>query len=244
MGFKLNRIGEKHTTNEGYIVEIIEYFGAKDCTIIFEDGSVIKNKQYSSIVNGKISNPLHKSLCSKGYLGIGKYCAKTHYKIHKSWSSMIKRCYNEKYHKKQPTYIGCSVCEEWHNFQVFAEWFEENYTENCALDKDILVKGNKVYSPDTCCFVPAVINNLLIKRDSSRGKYPIGVIKIGNRFRAIVNINSKHFHLGYFDTVEEAFQSYKNKKEKYIKEIADKYRNQITEQTYLALLNYKVEIDD
>lgn len=113
------------------------------------------------------------------------------------------------------------------------------------LDKDVLIKGNKAYSPDACCFVSSEINNLFIKSDSKRGEYPIGVTKVkGGKYRAQIVKNNKVVYLGTFKTIEEAFQVYKTAKEQYIKEIADKYKNLIDKKVYQALINYKVEITD
>jgi hypothetical protein len=118
------------------------------------------------------------------------------------------------------------------------------------LDKDILFKGNKIYSPETCCFVPNEINVLLCKNDSKRGKMPIGVYERkmvnGYKYVAYVNNTKKHFHLGTFDTPKEAFQAYKSAKEAYIKEMATQYYKdgKITERVYDALMKYEVEITD
>ena len=238
------RVGEKHITNEGYEIEIIKYFSNINCTIQFKDGLQIKNRQYVSIVKGIIKNPNHKSVLNIGFLGVGDYGSKTHIKIYNTWNSMLKRCYYEKYQEKQPTYIGCTVEESWHNFQVFAEWYDKNYIEDFALDKDILSKGNKVYSPETCCFVPKIINNLFTGIRLNRGKYPIGVSKNGNKFRAELNINGEHFILGTFDTPEEAFKAYKVAKEAHLKEMASLWRGRITEQVYKVMINYQVGITD
>jgi hypothetical protein len=241
---KVNRIGEKWVTNEGYTVEIVGCFGWNNYTIKFNNGIIIKGKRYEHIINGRIKNPYHKSVYGVGCSGIGKYSRINHPKIYFTWKDMLRRCYDEKEQKRSPNYIGCSVAEKWLNFQVFAEWFEEYYKENFDLDKDILIKGNKVYSPETCTFVPQEVNLLLIKSSTKRGEYPIGVCKEGLRFRAELSINGKKFYLGLFDTPEEAFQAYKVAKEKQIKIIAEKYKDQVTPQTYQALVNYKVEITD
>lgn len=157
---------------------------------------------------------------------------------------MLSRCYDKKYQEKQPAYIGCYVDNYLLGFQNFAKWFEENYNEGFHLDKDILVKGNKVYSPQTCCFVPQEINKLFTKSTKLRGNLPIGVSKLGSRFVAQVNINGKRIHLGCFTTPEEAFQAYKTAKEKQIKEVADKWKDLIDLKVYQAMYNYKVEIND
>jgi hypothetical protein len=185
----INRVGEKHITNEGYTIEIIEYFNRANCTIKFEDNNIVKNRKYPLITKGIIKNPLHKSVYDIGFRGVGKYTRTTHPKIYQTWNSMLERGYDNDYQKRHPTYKNITVYEEWHNFQNFAKWWEENYNSETMqgwnLDKDILVKDNKIYSPETCCFVPQEINLLLTKNNINRGKYPIGVHKVG----IIVNLS-------------------------------------------------------
>lgn len=182
-----NRVGERHLTNENYWVTIIRYSNNKDCDVQFDNGVVVKGLCYIHIVKGRIVNPYHPSVYGIGYKGIGKYkseIAGKPTKVYTTWNSMLERCYSEKFHKRQSTYRDVIVCDEWHNFQVYGNWFEENYKENFELDKDILKKGNKIYSPETCCFVPAEINTLLIKYSRTRGALPIGVIKYSKSFQA------------------------------------------------------------
>lgn len=165
---------------------------------------------------------------------------------YRTWLQMLTRCYDVKYHQKCPTYMGCEVCDEWKTFSNFMKWFDENYIEGYSLDKDILIKGNKIYSPETCCFVPNEINALLIKHDGKRGKYPIGITKRGNKFCARVNLYSHAKWIGTFDNIEDAFIAYKKEKERYLQEIADKYFNDglISKQVRDALCAYQVEITD
>jgi hypothetical protein len=120
-----------------------------------------------NIKNGQIKNPYHKSVYGIGYYGIGKYSARINNvksEEYVKWFSMFFRCYDEKYHQKHPTYIGCSVSSEFHNFQNFAEWYNRTKYE-CSypleLDKDFLYDGNRIYSPKTCCLLPKEINNLI-----------------------------------------------------------------------------------
>ena len=165
---------------------------------------------------------------------------------YEKWRDMLKRCYNASALKKNPSYIGCEVCEEWKKFSVFKKWWDDNYVDGYELDKDILFKGNKVYSPDTCCLVPQEINKLLTKHNTGRGKYPLGVSKIGNRFCVHVNNGSENKYLGCYATPEEAFSIYKNSKEDYIKKVAEEYysKNKITKRVYDALIQYTVDIKD
>ena len=135
-----------------------------------------------------------------------------------------------------------------------SKWINENYyeipDEKMCLDKDILHKGNKVYSRDTCIFVPQRINNLLIKRDKMRGKDPIGVyLNPSGSYQANCNNGyGKIIYLGTYPTKEEAFRVYKEYKEKVIKEVINSYKGKIPEPYYsklkIAMYNYEVEIDD
>ena len=84
------------------------------------------------------------------------------FKFYAVWSDMLRRCYSEKRLARHPTYRNCTVCSEWLLLSNFREWFNIHYRDGLALDKDILVKGNKIYSPDTCRFVPEYINSLLM----------------------------------------------------------------------------------
>lgn len=164
---------------------------------------------------------------------------------------MLRRCYDKKEQEIHSSYVGCTVCEEWHNFQNFAKWYEENYyeikNERMHLDKDILFKKNKIYSPDKCVFVPQTINSLFVKCDKLRKDSVIGVqIKKGrkNKYSSVCSVNNKNKTIGYFKTELEAFQAYKEFKENYIKQVANKYKDKIPEKLYLAMYNWEVEIDD
>lgn len=242
MGKLIDRTGEKYTTTEGYEVEIVEYFTHRNCTIQFEDGTRLYNRERKDVQKGNVKNPFHKSIHGVGYLGVGPYGSKT--KTYQTWKGMMNRCYDAKELLKCPTYIGCSVTEHWHNFQNFAPWFEENYSKEYTLDKDILLKGNKIYGSETCCFVPQEINKLFTKRQNKRGCLPIGVTALKNRYVAQIQASNKQIHIGCFSTPEEAFQAYKVAKEAHIKEMAEIWKDRIFPKVYEALYNYKVEITD
>ncbi len=238
------RVGQKFITNEGYEVEVIEYFGVRNCTVQFKNGLKLYNVFLANLLKGCIKNPNHPSICGVGYLGAGKYKASNDNKSYSIWRSTIQRCYNRSYQKRHPTYIGCSVDKRWYNFQVFAEWFENNYKDGFELDKDVLTKGNKIYSPETCRFIPQEINCLFTKRQNCRGGLPIGVVKSRKRFIAQIQLGNGSKYLGTFDTPEEAFHAYKIAKEVYIKEVADEWRDRIDDEIYFAMYAYKVEIID
>ena len=167
-------------------------------------------------------------------------------KSYQVWDCMLNRCYDKKHHIKHPSYANCSVCEEWLRFSNFKTWFDANYIDGCYLDKDVLVKGNKVYSPETCCFVPREINNVIENARSRRGNTPMGVFERNGRYLSYVRVSGKRIYLGTFDTIEQAFEIMKERKEMYIKDLARKYYNngKIARNVYEALMNYKVEITD
>lgn len=244
-----SRQGYVFKTDQGYTATITEYKNSRDCSVLFSDGTLLNNIQYNR-VKPSLRNPNHITLCGIGFLGADGEMRGEVLKIYRCWSRMIMRCYNPHYQEKEPSYIGGVVCEEWHNFQNFLKWHYKNFKKDTMqhwhLDKDILVKGNKVYSPENCAFVPVQINSILTKRKALRGKYLIGVsLSRNGKFRAYINRGgTQNRFLGQFDTELEAFQAYKTAKEEYIKEVADKWKDLIDPRVYEALYNYTVEITD
>ena len=164
------------------------------------------------------------------------------------WMGMLHRCYYQIELERHPTYRGCSVCDEWLRLSGFVPFWEENYRPKYELEKDILVKGNKVYGPETACFVPRRINILLTNRKRFRGNLPVGVSlsESGLRYKASYDRDGKSTLIGYYGSPEEAFYAYKKAKEDYIKEVAQDYfdRGFITERVKDALFRYEVEITD
>ena len=155
------KVGEVYSTNSYGSLEIVEYINARQILVRFIDTGYEKYVQAVHIRKGSVKDPFCPTIFGKGYFGVGSYRSCTNGKITKvymTWKNMLVRCYNSKTQIKQPTYVGCTVVEEWHNFQVFGKWFDKHYIEGYHLDKDIKVKGNKVYGPDTCTFVSQTEN--------------------------------------------------------------------------------------
>ena len=263
----IDRTNEEGFNNFGSKIIIKSYRSAKSIDIFFpEYNYTVTNREYKEFKKGIIKCPYEKRLCEIGYIGEGKYKSKgkdgKKTKAYNEWCHIIRRCYDPYCinDDRRLSYVDCFVCEEWHCFQNFAEWFYKNYYEvigqKMHLDKDILVKGNKIYSPKNCIFVPERINTLFIKATKSRGKYPIGVYEFldkrnGNRkLRAQCSIlkdeKVKRKYLGDFpiDRPFQAFTTYKNFKENYIKQVADEYKGLIPQKLYEAMYNYEVEIND
>lgn len=132
---------------------------------------------YRDFIRGMVKNPFNPIIYKIGFFGVGEYSKKNNKKIYQCWQDMMKRAYDSKYKEKNPSYKDCTVCEEWHKFQNFAKWCEENHYEiegeRMELDKDIVVKRNSIYSPETCVFVPSSINKIFTKRQNKRGDFLI-----------------------------------------------------------------------
>lgn len=251
---KIDRTGEINYNKYGSKMIIIKYRNANDIDVLFEEyGYIVEHTIFHNFKIGNIRCPYELSVYGVGYLGEGNYKTsenKKHTRSYNVWIDMIRRCYNPKCYEKYPTYKECFVCDEWHNYQNFAKWYEENYYEinnqRMHLDKDILHKGNKLYSKENCIFVPENINNLFVKCNSTRGDLPIGVTydKRNEKYSARYDVNGKKIYLGLYNTPQEAFQAYKKFKENYIKQVADEYKEYIPQKLYEAMYNYEVEIGD
>ena len=185
-------------------------------------------------------------MCGIGYRGSENVDCKS--ESYLKWHDMLCRCYNAKFHERQPQYKGCTVCEEWLNYSNFKVWYDQNKIRGMELDldKDILFKGNKVYSPETVALVPHTINTLFLSKKADRGDYPIGVSyeKEKKKFRAAMSFMGEQIKLGTFDTAESAFARYKEYKEDFIRDMAEQYKDEIPYKVYEAMMNWKIEIDD
>lgn len=152
------------------------------------------------------------------------------------WTGMLGRCYSSKLKKRHPTYKDVTVCKEWLIFSNFRKWMEKQDWEGKCLDKDLLVYGNKVYSPDTCIFISHEVNSLLLKSDGTRGVLPLGV-RYTKKSKGMLNErtkpysaqvtnrreNKKYVHLGYFSTPEEAHKAWQLGKCELIISVAKHY---------------------
>lgn len=251
-----NRIGEVNCNKYGTKMKIIEILDQKNIYIEFQDAyKIIKKGSYHAFKNGTLKNPYDKSVHNIGYLGEGSFQSRKgkDSKIlapYGKWASIIARCYDPTVKRKLPAYEGCTMVDSWHNLQNFGAWYEDNFYqipgEKMEIDKDILVKGNKIYGPETCVFVPRDMNRLLEKRARGRGKNPIGVSwnPQDKYFEAYCNHKGKRIHHTFHKTEMDAFLSYKNFKESLLKKVAEEYKPHIPAKLYHALINYKVEIGD
>ena len=232
--------------------KVLKYNNAKEVEIQFSKTGYKTVVHLEHIKSGNVKDPYIPSVFGVGMLGT-KYPSREgdrNTKEYMLWADMLRRCYSITYKQKRPTYEGCEVSENFKSYEYFYEWCNKQIgfgNKDWHLDKDLLIKGNKVYSENTCVFLPHEINQILVKRTASRGEHLIGVSwhKTAKAFVSRVNKNKgKQEYLGYFKTEIEAFKAYKKAKESFVEEQANKWKGQIDERAYNALINYTVEITD
>lgn len=255
---KQNKLHEENYNKQGCLMKIVECGDKTNIVVEFQDEYNARvDTQYQNFKNGLVKNPYYPTVCGVGIIGV-KYpvsdnCKNT--KEYDMWHSMLQRCFDSTYKEKRPAYKSVTCCDEWMLFENYYEWLhsQENFEQwyngkRWAVDKDILVKGNKTYSPETCCLIPQNVNCLFLKRESERGKYPIGVRYTDNGFIATCRnpFLDRAVELGYYSTPERAFNAYKVYKEDIIKQVAEiEYSNgNITKRCYEAMICYEVEITD
>lgn len=242
-------------------MKIIRYGNHGDIDVQFldEHGYIVRHTTYSNFKVGTMKNPYDKTIYGVGFVGI-KYlthidCKNT--REYETWVHILQRSFDDKLKQKQTAYLNVTCCEEWLSYENFYEWIhsQENFDKwlnesRWAIDKDIIVKGNKIYSPNTCTLVPQIVNCLFLNKRAKRGEYPLGVKvkKDCKGFYASCSdpLLKKNIELGSYPTKEEAFMAYKEYKEGLIKRVAELEFSQgnITERCYNAMINYQVEIDD
>ena len=145
--------------------------------------------------------------------------------FYRKWTDMIARCYSRRYLDRRPTYKGCTVCDEWKYFSNFRAWMSEQNWEGRHLDKDLLLQGNKVYSPETCVLVHPKVNSFLVNTDNHTGPYKVGVYwsKAGNKFMAYIRnpFTNKRENLGLYETEDEGHSTWRERKNLYAYMLAD-----------------------
>ena len=232
--------------------KVVKYNDSVNVEIQFLNTGFETTVELGNIRNGKVKDPYVPSVHGVGISGT-KYPIRVNGTLTKEyalWNSILTRCYSDTCKKKNPTYEGCKCSDNFLHYEYFYEWCHKQVgfsNKNWHLDKDLLIKGNKVYSESACIFIPQEINSMLLKSDKKRGEYLIGVSwnKRNKAFVAMVSQNKGNpEYLGYFNTELEAFNAYKTAKEIYIKELANKWEGKIDERAYNALMNYTVEITD
>ena len=245
-------VGKVYKSKSSGDFKVLKYNDSKNVEIRFLKTGYETTVYLGSIKSGGVKDPCVPSVYGVGISGT-KYLIRVNgilTKEYELWIDMLQRCYSTTLKKQRPTYIGCEVSDNFKSYEYFYEWCHKQIgfsNKNWQLDKDLLIKGNKVYSESTCVFIPQEINKVLVKREASRGEHLIGVSwnKKASAFVARVNKSKGGREcLGYFKTELEAFNAYKKAKESFVKEQANKWKGKIDDRAYEALMNYTVEITD
>lgn len=228
--------------DEGYkcsgkygVFEVLEYVNKKHELVRFIKTGHEKWTNASSVSSGLVKDPFFPTVHGVGYIGNAsssfnvdnKTVVKKSYTV---WAHMIRRCYEVDTFLDK-TYKGCSVCPEWLCFENYEVWYDTNYKEGFEVDKDLKYLGNRVYSPETCTFIPSRINSMIgfktfnSVRKESNAELPVGVSyhKRDNVYTAQCYDGDRLVSLGYHESPDEAFSAYKEFKLKTIRSISSSY---------------------
>ena len=235
----INRVGETNITKQGFTISIIEYDCYNNVIIQFNDRyNTIWHTTYVRFKQGTVKNP--NVLCMYGRIAYKQDIAKNPMAYNK-YRAMLDRCYGIQ-KGNNIVYQGCQVCNEWNNFENFLAWFTDNYYsidgDNMDLDKDILGNG-KLYSPDTCVFIPHKLNSQFARRGKSNKDLPMGVTwhKRYNgsmRYRVVALPHNQ-----LFDDVDEAERAYKEYVSNQYRDFAITYKDIIPSRLYDRLINFE-----
>lgn len=217
----------------------------------FDDGFVTTTAR-QMIDKGSVKSPNYPIVAGIGYLGVGPHKPRRDGKItleYNTWVGMLHRCYSGKRLLKGITYVDKFVRSEWYCFQNFAEWCQTAIgfgNDGWELDKDLILKDNCYYGPDTCAYVPKDLNIILKSSSKKRGQYPIGVTKVDEerKYRSVIYVDGASKIIGRFETAIEAFNCYKEAKEQSIKQRALKYKDSLDIRVFNSLMNWEINIDD
>lgn len=237
--------GDVFQLNEGGSVTVIDYANSRSVLVRHNDKHAFEVRLAASrLYDGGIKNPFKPAVQGVGYFGVGPFKARVDGKItpeYSAWQCMLRRCYNVNSHN---CYRNCSVDESWFCYQDFAKWYVSNefYGLGYQLDKDILSKGSKIYSKDTCCLIPQELNTLLYDDAKNKGNYLTGVSYHGksNKLQSRISINGAAVNLGLFDCEIEAHKAYVSAKENNVKETAIRLKSVIDKEVFDKLMNWTV----
>lgn len=242
------KVGDTFLTKRCGICTVIEYVSYVEVYVKFEDGNIVKTR-VQSLGKGHCRN-----LNSKLVLGVGindmlgAEKTKEFIKQRQMWFGILQRCFSIKLLERRPTYKNCKVSESWLWLSNFIkdiksiENYEKSLNEGWQLDKDLLSNEGKLYSKDTCCFIPRSLNLVLSSYPKKLNGLPKGVkLSKGGRYFAILQKEGNQIFLGSYDSVEEASRVYNIAKKEHLLNIADSIKGIVPENVYKALVNFNLE---
>lgn len=230
------KIGEERYNNAGEKMIIINYKSVTDIDIVFPKyNEIVKNVQYTHFKRGEVKSVYTQNVYNKGFLGRREPPIQYVWSI---WSGILERCFTDRY----PNYNGCKVCDEWLNYCNFEKWYLQNEypcLEKLHIDKDVLSKDSKIYSPSTCLLIPRSINCYISTRTCrKKDGLPTGVyVSKTGKVRVIKNFDGRVEKR--FNTIEEGEQWYINCKNEHYQKLLSKYKDIIPTKTFNILKKYK-----
>ena len=239
-------LGKTFDTKSSGRLQVTGYDSSNEVTVLFLDTGFKTTTHLSLIRSGNVRDITLPHVLGVGYTEglptrneFGGLILEYSY-----WQSMLARCYDKS--KSKGIY---SVSEDFLHYPIFKDWCKNQIgfgNDGWHLDKDILVKGNTIYSESTCCFVPVEINCIFGSNKKVRGDNPIGVYYDTGRhsYQAHLRLNGIRKSLGRYKTRDSAFIAYKDAKESYIKQVAEKWKDQIDSRVYESLIGWEVCISD
>ncbi|AUR97028.1 DNA-binding domain protein [Vibrio phage 1.236.O._10N.261.52.C4] len=226
--------------------EVVEQKGCWDVKVRFVETGFCAQTSSQEVKIGAIKDKLKPSVYGIGFIGDGRFKSSLGNKgtrAYNSWKRMFERCYSG----RNPTYKDCTVCDDWHNFQNFAEWYEENYPKDGCdyhLDKDLKILGNREYSPDGCMFVSPMVNTFISDASAARGEFMIGVCWHKRSKKLIAQcrdpITGGQKYLGSFLSEIEAHLAWRQRKSDLAIEVIKKQNNKDVKE---ALIRWKSALD-
>ena len=239
-------VGDTYPSNQYGDVVVRNLLSSRMITIEFSNTGTIKEARKDTILSGQVRDNFAPKTYGVGYIGEGAFTTTKsgeHIKHYKCWNGMLERCYSENYHSKENYNGRVEVCKSWHNYQGFAKWYEDNHIDGWQLDKDI--SKSKIYSPDTCHFLPKELNTFFTGRRNYRGDTPIGISQrvLGGSYEASISHGSKSKakYLGSYKNLEEAFSVYKEAKTLALNKLILKYKDLLPTRTLKVLESYEFE---
>ena len=238
------KVGDIFYSNSGSKLMVVEVNKQADVLIAFQDNYRYLVRTTAKCVRaGILRNPYQPSVYGVGFMGAGRHKSTGDHgksKAYGIWTGMLKRCYGDDIVKSPKSYDGVTVCEDWHCYQNFAEWYESHkfYGKGYDIDKDLLVEGNKIYSPETCTLVPKDVNQIITDGGARIRGDMMGITFVGskNKFCAKISIKGKSKNLGYYEDPVEARVVYLKSKAKYIRDTAIEYHGKIEPKVFDRLM--------
>lgn len=245
-------VGKVFPSNNCGDVEVIEALDKGKLKVKFLNTGNVRVYDKASVVRQEMRDVEAFPVYTTGIQDIKGYLVKgqPNPKDYNIWNAIRQRCYNLNIQDRlYPQYIGCTMSEDFLIFSKFKEWYNNQIgcdQDGWHIDKDLLVKGNKVYSAETCILLPKQINSAIVIHNRGSNNFPMGVIYncTKTRYRARIQRKEGWESLGAYDTPEEAFYAYKPVKEAYVKSIAEQWKDKIDPRAYQALMNWTIDIDD